>query len=120
MSVPSDPAGQTPPEHTFSVDLAAFLPEGVALAGPDDDPSGADQASDGATVATADEPAPAAPAWRPDLAALDAVEADLDAVDEALRALDAATYGTCRACAQPIADELLAAAPTRTTCAAHA
>jgi DnaK suppressor protein len=110
VSVPTDPSGQAPvPEHTVAVDLTAFLPEGVALAGVDDD------LEESATAPTA----PTA-SWRPDLESLDAVEADLDAVDEALRALDDATYGSCRVCAQPIADDQLAAAPTRTTCAAHA
>ena len=113
MSVPTDPSGQPPTtEHSVSVDLAAFLPEGVELAAPDDPTVGG--------VADTDEASAPVTAWRPDLAALDAVEADFDAVDEALRALDAGTYGICRACAQQIPDDQLAAAPARAICAAHA
>jgi hypothetical protein len=117
VSVPTDPADHQPSnEHVVSVDLAAFLPDGVELAGPGAVPDQDDPAR------LESPPAPRAPttAWRPDLEELDAMEADLDAVDEALRALDAGTYGTCRACAQPIPDDLLAAAPARTACAAHA
>jgi DnaK suppressor protein len=50
---------------------------------------------------------------------LDAVTADLAAVEAALERLDAGTYGRCLACDAPIDDEVLAAAPTQPTCAAH-
>lgn len=106
MSDPTDHASETPSaEHTVAVDLAAFLPDGVELA-----------PADTGELAAAPTPPPAP--WRPDLEALDALEADLDAVDTALAALDEGTYGICRTCAQPITDDLLALAPTRTTCAA--
>jgi len=50
---------------------------------------------------------------------LDRVAAELAAVEAALGRLDEGRYGTCAACDGPIADDLLAAEPTRTTCGAH-
>ncbi len=56
-----------------------------------------------------------------ELAALRQVQGDLEAVDRALAHLDEGTYGTCEACGEPIADEVLAAAPATRRCgAAHA
>lgn len=56
-----------------------------------------------------------------ELAALRQVQGDLEAVDRALAHLDEGTYGTCEACGEPIADEVLAAAPATRHCgAAHA
>jgi DnaK suppressor protein len=55
-----------------------------------------------------------------ELAALRQVQGDLEAVDRALAHLDEGTYGTCEACGEPIADEVLAAAPTSRDCGAHA
>jgi hypothetical protein len=50
---------------------------------------------------------------------LDAVTADLAAVEAALERLDQGSYGRCGACASAIDDDVLAADPTATTCAAH-
>lgn len=50
---------------------------------------------------------------------LDAVTADLAAVEAALERLDQGGYGRCGACASEIDDDVLAADPTATTCAAH-
>ena len=50
---------------------------------------------------------------------LDAAERDVEDVEKALERLDDGTYGTCETCGEPIADELLAANPSRRTCAAH-
>jgi RNA polymerase-binding transcription factor DksA len=50
---------------------------------------------------------------------LDAAERDVEDVEKALQRLDDGTYGTCEICGEAIADELLAAEPSRRTCAAH-
>lgn len=68
-------------------------------------------------VSAAPDPT-AAPDARPDLD-LDAVTADLAGVEAALERLDQGSYGRCGACASAIDDDVLAADPTATTCAAH-
>src|SRR4051794_24276211 len=118
----SDPfaadAGGLPTGQDLEVDLGAFLPPDVVLG----EPAHADDAEADAPEAT---PAPAEPepsageGQGPDLAALEQIEADLAGVDRALAALDAGTYGHCTACGEAIADELLAADPTRATCVTH-
>ena len=70
-----------------------------------------------ATAAVPD-PVSAAPDARPTLD-LDAVTADLAGVEAALERLDQGSYGRCGACASAIDDDVLAADPTATTCAAH-
>lgn len=71
------------------------------------------------------DPAPAAPSTAPaaapvvDALDLDGVAAELAAVEAALGRLDEGRYGICAACDVPLPDDLLAADPTRTTCAAH-
>ena len=80
----------------LTVDLAAFLPEGVAVGEPSPEPAGTDPG------------------------ALDQIEADLAGVDAALVALDGGTYGTCTTCGDAIDDGDLSADPVRTACAAHA
>ncbi len=55
-----------------------------------------------------------------ELAALRQVQGDLEAVDRALAHLDEGTYGTCEACGEPIADDVLAAAPATSDCGTHA
>lgn len=81
----------------IEVDVAAFLPPGVALAGPGE--------------------APAAPPV--DVEALTRIEAEFAAVDLALGALDDGTYGRCVVCAAPIDEALLAGDPVRRGCASH-
>jgi hypothetical protein len=97
----SDPfapdAGGLPTGQDLEVDLGAFLPPDVVVGEP-----------------PAEHEGPG-----PDLAALEQLLVDLTAVDAALAALDAGTYGRCAACDEPIADDLFAADPTRTTCAIH-
>lgn len=124
MSDTPVPAEQTTgPDHEVEVDLAAFLPEGVELGEPKDDPEDELGDEDEPELGDEDEPVrgPATPdgSGAPDPAVLDAIQADLDAVDAALLTLDAGTYGTCATCGAPIPDEALAADPTRTACAAH-
>ncbi len=65
------------------------------------------------------EPAPQAPAWEPDLAAVAVIEAELADVERALERLDEGTYGTCEACGVTLADERLAEAPAARFCAEH-
>ncbi len=70
------------------------------------------------------DPVPAAPSAAPPAPAvehpdLDGVAAELAAVEAALARLDEGRYGVCAACDATLPDELLAADPTRTTCAAH-
>ena len=43
----------------------------------------------------------------------------LHEIEVAERRVADGTYGTCETCGEPIADELLAANPSRRTCAAH-
>jgi DnaK suppressor protein len=79
--------------------------------------------SDGSVRAadTADTPEPEPrpdPDGRP-VVDLDAVTADLAAVEAALERLDQGSYGRCGACDSAIDDDVLAADPTATTCAAH-
>lgn len=81
------------PAQELEVDLAAFLPEGVELAGEADDEG--------------TSPPPV------DVEALRQIEQDLDAVDAAIAALDAGTYGIDPATGEPIDDALLAEDPTR-------
>lgn len=101
MSLPPPPSEQTddagtpPHDAEVSVDVAAFLPDGVELA-----------AADEPTVAPAPEGAV-------DVAALDQLERDLDAVDAAIARLDDGTYGLDPASGEPIDDALLAEDPTR-------
>lgn len=114
----------TPAEHELSVDLAAFLPDGVELAGaPDGAPDGGVDVLEAGDVDTVlEDPAERAAdedGSGPDLDALGQFETDLGGVDAALLALDAGTYGTCAACGATIADDLLATDPTRLGCADH-
>jgi RNA polymerase-binding protein DksA len=51
-----------------------------------------------------------------DLALRDSERAQLRQVEEALERLDAGTYGTCRSCGRPIAQERLEAIPWVATC----
>ena len=55
-----------------------------------------------------------------DVAALAEVEAELADVARALERLDEGTYGTCEACGEAIADDVLAVHPAASRCAAHA
>jgi RNA polymerase-binding transcription factor DksA len=73
---------------------------------PDPDPPAAGPSEDEATVL--------------DVAALAVIEGELADVARALERLDEGTYGTCEACGEPIADEVLADAPAASRCAAHA
>jgi hypothetical protein len=117
VSDPFQPPSDVPSgEQELEVDLGAFLPSDVVVGEPS--PTDVDAGPVDAPVADA-EPS-AAHGQGPDLAALEQIATDLTAVDAALAALDAGTYGRCAACDAPIADELLAADPTRATCAAHA
>ena len=52
-------------------------------------------------------------------AVLAEAERTLDAIDHALERLDDASYGTCEACGQPIAEERLAEHSTARTCERH-
>jgi hypothetical protein len=122
------PDAQTPPDATggleLEVDLAAFLPEGVTLAGADD-PADDDPPVGGASDVEAssdlerageaeDDPSvDEAPAPELDLGVLAQIERDLDAVDAAIAALDAGTYGLDPATGAPIDDAVLAEDPTR-------
>jgi RNA polymerase-binding transcription factor DksA len=54
-----------------------------------------------------------------DFSILEQVEAELADVERALRRLDDGTYGTCEACAAPIADDRLAAHPAARFCLVH-
>ncbi|TAK01917.1 MAG: hypothetical protein EPO36_03585 [Chloroflexota bacterium] len=51
-----------------------------------------------------------------DLALRDRERAQLRQVEEALERLATGTFGTCRSCGQPIAEERLAAIPWAATC----
>lgn len=85
----SDPSAPSEQNHEVTVDLAAFLPEGVALAA--EEPVGDD---------------PVTPAVDPDV-----IGRELDAVDAAIAALDDGTYGIDPGTGQPIDDARLAADP---------
>jgi RNA polymerase-binding transcription factor DksA len=63
------------------------------------------------------EPGPAPELDEVTTVEIDAIDDLLDGVEEALARIDAGTYGHCRACGLPIADDRLADAPTATTCA---
>jgi RNA polymerase-binding transcription factor DksA len=54
------------------------------------------------------------------LAVLEQIERELAEVDGALLRLDDGTYGTCRVCAAPIDDQVLAERPTADVCGEHA
>ena len=99
-SAPTDPAPEPSGGSTqeVTVDLAAFLPEGVELA---------------VEVPDAVEPPVAVAAPSVDTEALAQIERDLDAVDAAIAALDAGTYGIDPVTGRPIDDALLAEDPTR-------
>lgn len=108
-------ATPTPPERTaadagarsseLEVDLAAFLPDGVALGEPEAE--AAESPPLESDLDPVDRPAPV------DVAALQQVERELDAVDAAIARLDEGTYGIDPATGLPIDDALLAADPTR-------
>lgn len=107
---PIEPTEPSPDHGIVEVDVAAFLPPGVTLAGPDDEVP---------LEVPLDAP-PEAPAASPvDLEALTRVEAEFAAVDAALAALDDGTYGRCVVCAAAIDEALLAADPVRRGCASH-
>jgi len=55
----------------------------------------------------------------PQLARLETIGAHLDAVEAALAALDDGSYGRCRRCGQPIADEILGRDPLAGDCGEH-
>lgn len=108
------PVGEIADE--VEIDLASFLPEGVAY-----EPVDGDEAP--GVVSAGGSNAPTSGTGGPDdidTDLLDAVERDLNDVDAALRALDEGTYGTCAVCASPIPQDLLATDPVRRTCTAHA
>jgi RNA polymerase-binding transcription factor DksA len=129
------PDDQTPPalrgpggEHELEVGLAAFLPEGVHLAGDegaevaaqDDADADAEAVAQDEAVAQGDADEDDAPTLGEppssstiDLDALGQIERDLDAVDAAIAALDAGTYGLDAATGAPLDDSLLAEDPTR-------
>jgi len=46
----------------------------------------------------------------------DAIESRLAAVNDALERIDSGTYGLCKDCTSPIADERVEALPTTTSC----
>ncbi|MEA3021038.1 MAG: Prokaryotic dksA/traR C4-type zinc finger [Actinomycetota bacterium] len=50
---------------------------------------------------------------------LDQAERDVEGVEDAIGRLDDGTYGTCVVCGAPIAEAVLAAAPSTRTCASH-
>jgi hypothetical protein len=126
---PVPPATSAGAAAELEVGLAAFLPEGVALAdadaddGPDDDgPEPAGARSEPVEPADA-LGGPGGPGGGPDdgidLDLLVHLEADLDAVGDALAALDDGTYGACAVCGAAIPPEVLAADPVRRGCDAH-
>ena len=95
MSLPPPPGDQTGDspasgDAEVTVEVGAFLPEGVELAAADEAPAGA-----------------------VDVEELDQLERDLDAVDAAIARLDDGTYGIDPDSGEPIDDALLAADPTR-------
>lgn len=108
------------------VGLAAFLPEGVAIADDrpagdatvSDGPAGDEPEGDGAAEGVAAASAPSGDEGI-DLGLLAELEADLDAVGLALAALDDGSYGRCAVCGSPLAADALAADPVRRTCDAH-
>jgi hypothetical protein len=122
---PLPPATSAGPAADLEVGLAAFLPEGVALADADDGPSDDGPADDGPEAVEPVEPAdtPGGPEGGQrdgiDLDLLVRLEADLDAVGDALAALDDGTYGACAVCGAAIPPEVLAADPVRRGCGAH-
>ena len=103
--VAAEVAAELASEVEVDVDLAGFLPEGVAI--------------DLGSTSDVEARDPADPDGV-DRDLLDAVERDLDDVERALRSLDDGTYGSCLVCAAVIPEQLLAVDPVRRTCDAHA
>ena len=123
MSLPPSPSEQTggpaapgpDRDGEVSVDVGAFLPDGVALAGDevpaDDAPVQPSPEASGSSEAPKPQESPDRPV---DVSALDQLERDLDGVDAAIARLDDGTYGLDPATGEPIHDALLAEDPTRT------
>lgn len=66
-----------------------------------------------------DDPQTDGPEQGPDLTTLAAVEHELAAVERALQRLDDGAYGTCEACGDTIADQVLETSPATLFCGAH-
>ncbi|HEX2577274.1 MAG TPA: hypothetical protein VHK88_13050 [Aquihabitans sp.] len=122
MTDAAPPPERSPASAEVDIDVAAFLPEGSALAAVDETDPASLEAADGDTADVtdgdvSDGPAPdpepvAAPASqstpaRPsvDLAALERIEADLAAVDGALVAIDAGEPASSPLLAELLGDD---------------